>query len=121
MTDPVVSPKEISRSRLTQSAIAIAATAMVLIGLVLLYLLTQATNNRDLYEQTYSQLFTINVVVAALLLAGIVWVGVQHCFWRELCGSACACTYAYSKGVLAAASWSKSLLFLHSSESLLAF
>ena len=77
MTDPVVSPKEISRSRLTQSAIAIAATAMVLIGLVLLYLLTQATNNRDLYEQTYSQLFTINVVVAALLLAGIVWVGVR--------------------------------------------
>ncbi len=108
MTDPVVSPKEISRSRLTQSAIAIAATAMVLIGLVLLYLLTQATNNRDLYEQTYSQLFTINVVVAALLLAGIVRVGVRF-------------TYAYSKGVLAAASWSKSLLFLHSSESLLAF
>ena len=77
MTDAVVSPKEISRSRLTQSAIAFAATAMVLIGLVLLYLLTQATNNRDLYEQTYSQLFTINVVVAALLLAGIVWVGVR--------------------------------------------
>ena len=77
MTDAVVIPKEISRSRLTQSAIAIAATAMVLIGLVLLYLLTQATNNRDLYEQTYSQLFTINVVVAALLLAGIVWVGVR--------------------------------------------
>ena len=77
MTDAVVAPKEISRSRLTQSAIAIAATAMVLIGLVLLYLLTQATNNRDLYEQTYSQLFTINVVVAALLLAGIVWVGVR--------------------------------------------
>lgn len=77
MTDAVVAPKEISRSRLTQSAIAFAATAMVLIGLVLLYLLTQATNNRDLYEQTYSQLFTINVVVAALLLAGIVWVGVR--------------------------------------------
>ena len=77
MTDAVVTPKEISRSRLTQSAIAFAATAMVLIGLVLLYLLTQATNNRDLYEQTYSQLFTINVVVAALLLAGIVWVGVR--------------------------------------------
>ena len=77
MADAVVTPKEISRSRLTQSAIAFAATAMVLIGLVLLYLLTQATNNRDLYEQTYSQLFTINVVVAALLLAGIVWVGVR--------------------------------------------
>ena len=77
MANAVVPPKEISRSRFMQNAIALAATAMVAIGLVLLYLLTQATNNRDLYEQTYAQLFTINVVVASLLLAGIVWVGVR--------------------------------------------
>ncbi|QDL56237.1 sensor histidine kinase [Rhodoferax aquaticus] len=48
---------------------------MVLIGLVLLFLLTQATNNRELYERNYAWLFTINVAVAAMLLCGVAWVG----------------------------------------------
>jgi nitrogen fixation/metabolism regulation signal transduction histidine kinase len=47
---------------------------MVVIGLVLLYMLMQATNNRDLYERNYALLFYINVAVASLLLAAIVWV-----------------------------------------------
>jgi nitrogen fixation/metabolism regulation signal transduction histidine kinase len=47
---------------------------MVLIGLLLLYLLTQATNNRALYEQNYARLFIVNVVVATLLGCAIVWV-----------------------------------------------
>lgn len=47
---------------------------MVSIGLVLLFLLTQATNNRDLYESNYANLFVINVVVASLLLLVIGWI-----------------------------------------------
>lgn len=48
---------------------------MVVIGLALLFLLTQATNNRELYERNYAWLFTINVGVASMLLCGVVWVG----------------------------------------------
>ena len=47
------------------------------IGLVLLFLLTQATNNRDLYERNYARLFTLNVVVASLLLLVIGWIVVR--------------------------------------------
>lgn len=52
-------------------------TVMVAIGLILLFLLTQATTNRDLYERNYTQLFVINVVVASALLLVIVWVAVR--------------------------------------------
>jgi len=48
------------------------AVAMVLIGLVLLLLLTQATNNRALYDQNYDRLYIVNLVVAGFLLIGIV-------------------------------------------------
>ena len=47
---------------------------MVIIGLVLLYLLMQATNNRELYEQNYALLFKINMAVAGVLLGAIIWV-----------------------------------------------
>jgi len=50
-------------------------TTMVAIGLVLLFLLTQATSNRDLYERHYALLFAVNVVVAVALLVVIVWIG----------------------------------------------
>ena len=63
--------------RSLRRAIALGAALMVLIGLVLLYLLTQATNNREMYEQNYARLFTLNVVVAGSLLLAIVWVGVR--------------------------------------------
>jgi nitrogen fixation/metabolism regulation signal transduction histidine kinase len=55
--------------------LAIGALTMVAIGLVLLYLLMQATNNREMYERNYARLFTINVVVASVLFAAIAWVG----------------------------------------------
>ncbi len=48
--------------------------AMVAIGLVLLFLLTQATNNRELYERNYARLFAVNMVVAAMLLLVIGWI-----------------------------------------------
>ena len=61
-------------SRAMRRTIAIGAITMVVIGLMLLYLLTQATNNRELYESNYSTLFIINVVVATLLAVAIAWV-----------------------------------------------
>ncbi|MEI6804219.1 MAG: ATP-binding protein [Burkholderiales bacterium] len=71
----VVAPAARFSSRHLRWAIAVGAVVMVLVGLILLYLLLEATNNRDLYERNYATLFTINVAVAALLFCGIVWVG----------------------------------------------
>ncbi len=58
-------------------AVTLGAALMVLIGLVLLYMLTQATNNREMYEQNYARLFSVNVVVAGSLLLAIVWVALR--------------------------------------------
>ena len=49
-------------------------TTMAGIGLVLLFMLTQATTNRDFYERNYTQLFAINMLVASLLFFVIVWI-----------------------------------------------
>jgi len=54
--------------------IGLGVTAMAAVGLVLLFLLTQATTNRDLYERNYTSLFIVNVVVASLLLLVILWI-----------------------------------------------
>ena len=54
--------------------------AMVAIGLVLLFLLAQATNNREMYEQNYQRLFVVNVAVAGLLLGAILWIAVRLYF-----------------------------------------
>ena len=69
-------------SRHLRWAVAVGATIIVVVGLILLYLLLQATNNRDLYERNYGTLFTINVAVASLLLCGIFWVG--YSLWVRL-------------------------------------
>ena len=61
-------------SRAVRRAVTIGSASMVLIGAVLLYMLMQATNNRDLYERNYALLFSINVAVASVLLLAIVWV-----------------------------------------------
>ena len=61
--------------RFVRSAIIFGAVSMVVMALGLLYLLMQATNNRDLYERNYARLFVVNMVVAGLLLLGIGWVG----------------------------------------------
>lgn len=61
-------------SRAMRRTTALVALMMVVIGLVLLYLLMQATNNRDLYERNYALLFYVNVAVASLLVLAIVWV-----------------------------------------------
>ena len=54
-------------------AVGVGAATMTAIGLVLLFLLTLATNNRALYERNYAWLFGVNVLVAALLLGVLVW------------------------------------------------
>lgn len=44
------------------------------LALVLLFLLTQATGNRELYERNYALLFGLNIGVAVLLLLVIGWI-----------------------------------------------
>ena len=55
----------------------ISAAVVLSLGLVLLFLLTQATDNRELYERNYRQLFGLNVVVATLLMGVIAWLSVR--------------------------------------------
>ncbi|MET3495474.1 sensor histidine kinase [Variovorax boronicumulans] len=63
-----------SRSRAMRWAVGVGAALVTAIGLVLIFLLAQATNNRALYERYYVRLFGINVVVAVLLVLVIGWV-----------------------------------------------
>ncbi len=65
------------QSRALRWTVGVGLAAMTAIGLVLLFLLTQATNNRELYERNYARLFTLNVVVAGLLLLVIGWIVVR--------------------------------------------
>lgn len=61
------------RKRLAYWALRGAIAAIVCIGLTLVFLLVQATNNRLLYERYYAQLFVVNMVVATLLALVIAW------------------------------------------------
>jgi nitrogen fixation/metabolism regulation signal transduction histidine kinase len=62
-------------SRALRWTLSVGLASMVAVGLVLLFLLTQATNNRGMYERNYARLFALNVVVASLLMLAIVWIG----------------------------------------------
>lgn len=59
--------KAVQSSRALRWTLGGGAVAMVAIGLGLLYLLIEATNNREMYEHNYARLFTVNVVVAGIL------------------------------------------------------
>jgi nitrogen fixation/metabolism regulation signal transduction histidine kinase len=48
---------------------------MLGLGLVLFFLLMQATNNQAMYEDYYGSLFVLNIVVASLLVLAIAWLG----------------------------------------------
>jgi nitrogen fixation/metabolism regulation signal transduction histidine kinase len=54
-------------------AVAVAAAVIAAIAIVLLFLLTQATGNRELYERNYGRLLVVNIVVAGLLLLVLAW------------------------------------------------
>lgn len=58
-------------------ALAVSVATMCAIGLVLLFLLTQATNHSTLYERYYAWLLGMNVLVAVLLLAILLWVALR--------------------------------------------
>ena len=74
MNAPAASPGAAHTSRAMRRTTSLVALTMVVIGLVLLYMLMQATNNRDLYERNYAVLFYVNMAVAALLVLAIAWV-----------------------------------------------
>ncbi len=58
-------------------------------ALVLMFLLAQATGNREVYERNFENLLIVNLVVAVLLLAVIAWLGwrVWQRFRRDRFGS----------------------------------
>ena len=53
--------------------VVIGAAVTLALASVLIFLLTQATNNQELYERNYQSLVVLNLVVAASLLTVIVW------------------------------------------------
>ena len=57
--------------------VGVGAGAIAALGLVLLFLLTQATGNRELYERNYGRLLVLNIVVATLLALVIGWIAVR--------------------------------------------
>ena len=60
-------------SKTVRWMIGLGVTLLLILGLVLLVLLTQATGNRALYDRNYDRLYTVNMVVAGLLLLGLLW------------------------------------------------
>ena len=57
--------------------VGVGAGIVVALGLILLFLLTQATDNRELYERNYALLFGLNIAVAVLLLLVIAWIALR--------------------------------------------
>ena len=60
-------------SRALQWTLGVSLGVAAALGLVLFFMLAQATGNRELYERHYALLFAINIALAGLLLAVIVW------------------------------------------------
>jgi nitrogen fixation/metabolism regulation signal transduction histidine kinase len=69
--------KLIESSKAWRWAFVVGVAVVIGIGIVLMFLLTQATNNREFYERNYGRLFVLNMVVAGVLLAVILWVFVR--------------------------------------------
>jgi nitrogen fixation/metabolism regulation signal transduction histidine kinase len=69
--------KLIESSKAFRWAFVVGIAVVIGIGIVLMFLLTQATNNREFYERNYGRLFVLNMVVAGVLLAVILWVFVR--------------------------------------------
>ena len=80
MTSPASATRPAPRvrnSRVFRWAVAVGAAVIAAIGVVLLFLLAQATDNRELYERNYQQLFIVNVVAAGMLLLTITWMALR--------------------------------------------
>ncbi len=64
-------------------AFGVGVFVILALGMVLLFLLTQATQRWDLYEQNYTTLFVLNAVVATFLFGVILWIIVRLTLrWR---------------------------------------
>jgi nitrogen fixation/metabolism regulation signal transduction histidine kinase len=75
---PAAEPKPTFGSRrAVRWALLVGAAVMIAIAIVLMFLLTQATGNRELYERNYGRLFALNMVVAGMLLLVIGWVAMR--------------------------------------------
>ena len=71
--DASTSVRDAARKRRARWALWVAIGLLVGIGLLLIFLLALATNNRLLYERYYTRLFAVNVAVACLLALVIGW------------------------------------------------
>lgn len=69
-----VSGGSLKSSKAFRWTVGVGVGAIAALGLVLMFLLTQATGNRELYERNYALLFVLNVAVAGLLLLVIGWI-----------------------------------------------
>ncbi len=69
--------RAVHRGHAVRWAVGMGIGVMCAIGLVLLFMLTLATNNRVQYERHFAWLVGINVLVAGLLLAALAWGGVR--------------------------------------------
>ena len=69
----VAAPASLRASRAGRWFLGVGLGVMAALGLVLLFMLAQATGNRELYERYYPLLFVLNVAVAALLAGVILW------------------------------------------------
>ena len=67
----------VKSSRAFRWTVGVGAGTVLALALVLLFLLTQATGNRELYERNYANLLALNIAVAALLLVVIGWIALR--------------------------------------------
>ena len=69
--------RNVKNSRAFRWTLAIGMSVTAALALVLLFLLTQATDNRQMYERNYELLYQLNITVAVLLAAVIGWVALR--------------------------------------------
>jgi len=72
-----VSGGSLKSSKAFRWTVGVGIGAIVALGLVLMFLLTLATGNRELYERNYAMLLALNIAVAGLLLLVIGWIVVR--------------------------------------------
>lgn len=64
-------------SRSTRWAVGTGVALMAVVGVLLLFMLTLATNNRLAYERNYNWLLAANILVSGMLLCVLVWGGLR--------------------------------------------
>ena len=75
--NPASTTRDVKSSRAFRWTLAIGMGVTAALALVLLFLLTQATDNRQMYERNYVLLYQLNIAVAILLAAVIGWVALR--------------------------------------------